>query len=116
MNILFLYELGGTYEADSLRQAGHSVDLVSTAKWAYEELSKKKYQAIIIHGSNNMPVKDERCLSKLVQDEFPETIRICYMGEVTQHYMDQFMERFDAVASKLLGVRDLQAIIEKIQK
>ena len=116
MNILFLYELGGYDEVDGLRLVGHEVDSVSTAEWAYEELLKKKYEAMIIHGSDNMPVKDGRCLSKLVGDEFPETIRICYTGEVSQHYMDQFMENFDAVASKLSGVCGLQEIIERIQK
>ena len=61
MNILLLYERGGTGEVASLRQAGHAADLVSTARWAYEELSKKKYDAVIIHGSDDMPVKDGRC-------------------------------------------------------
>ena len=116
MNILFLYEFGGYDEVAGLRLVGHEVDSVSTAKWAYEKLLEKKYEAIIIHGSDDMPVKDGRCLSKLVQDEFPETIRICYTGEVSQYYRDQFMERFDTVASKLMGVRGLQAIIERIQK
>ena len=115
MNILFLYELGGLNEAAGLRLVGHEVDLVSTANQAYKKLSEKKYQAMIIHGSDDMPVKDGRCLSKLVGDEFPETIRICYTGEVSQYYRDQFMKRFDAVASKLVGVRGLQAIIGKIQ-
>ncbi len=116
MNILFLYELGGHDEVAGLRQAGHEVNFISTARWAYEELSKKKYEAIIIHGSDDMPVKDGRCLSKMVGDEFPETIRICYTGEVSRHYMDQFMKEFDVVASKLSGVRGLQAIIKKMQK
>ncbi len=116
MKILFLYGSGGHNEVAGLRQSGHEVEFVSTAQWAYKKLSEEEYKVVIIHGSDDMPVKDKRTLSKVIRDEFPRTMRICYTGEVPQLYLDQFMERFDGVISKWGGWKGLQEIIETVQK
>lgn len=122
MKILFLYELGGHDEARALRETGHNVDFVSTAQWAYEKivenekLNGERYAAAIIHGSDDMPVDDGQMLSTFIQQQSPETLRIVYTGEITSHYRDQFMKRFDAIASKLRGIRGLEALLKTIEK
>ena len=64
MKIPFLYQRGGHDEARALQEAGHEVDFVSTAKWAYEKmvenekLAKEKCAAAIIHGSEDMSVDE----------------------------------------------------------
>ncbi len=116
MKLLMVYGLGGDREAECLRCAGHEVELVSTADLTYEKLSKEKYAAVIIHGSDDAVIKDGGYLSEIIKEEFPRTIRIVYTGEVAQRYMDQFMVRFDAVVSKLKGVKGLENILNIIEK
>ncbi|MDO8655803.1 MAG: hypothetical protein Q7K45_01065 [Nanoarchaeota archaeon] len=116
MKLLFVYELGGVKEVEYLRQAGHEVDLVSTVNWAYEKLSQEKYAAVIIHGTDDMPVKDERHLCEVIRDEFPDIIRICYTGQITQDYRDRFMQRFDVISSKLFGVKGIEMILQVMKK
>jgi len=116
MRLLFVYENGGHKEVKYLRQAGHEVDLVSTVGWAYEKLSQEKYAVIIIPGSDDMPVKDERHLCEVIRDEFPNTTSICYTDQISQDYRDRFMQRFDAIASKLWVVKSIEDILKHINK
>ncbi|MDO8655802.1 MAG: response regulator [Nanoarchaeota archaeon] len=114
MKILLLEDsiAAGAY-AELLRDEGHEVAVAMSAHQAYKKLRVSPFEIILIDGGANDIIKDEKSIACVVREEFPQILRICYTATTTRTYLDDYMEEYDAVVSKMDGIQTLFDMLNK---
>lgn len=109
------YNPGAEEYAEWFKAQGVEVSLATSSPQAYKLIQQQNFDAVIIDGGTNDYIQG-KLLSVRIGEEFPNILRICYTGTVSKESLNEYMNYFDGVVSKIGEKRSLEIILKHIME
>ncbi|MBT6774486.1 response regulator [Candidatus Woesearchaeota archaeon] len=95
-----------------LREDGYQVRQVATAQEAWEKLSTSRYDIVIIDTSEDTEIKKGKCLSEILEESFPNTLRIGWTA-AAMYLTPSDIRKYHHIISKPVITDDIKKGIEE---
>jgi DNA-binding NtrC family response regulator len=97
---------------ERLNKKGYRVEQVTNAKQAWEKVNTSRYDIIIIDTSEDVEVRRGSCLSDILQEDYPNTLRIGWTA-AAWYLSPQDKEKYHITLSKPVRIKDIKKGIEE---